>query len=267
MSNLLAIDASGDVLTLAVCRGETLWASERSAGPTASAEALLGVDALLKSAGLALRDLDAVAYGRGPGAFTGLRTACALAQGLALGAQLPLVGIDTLAAVMQSAWGHWASLREGRPQGLTLWALNDARMGEVYAGAWHLPPRAEHMGQAQLLQAHRVCSPQAWLSAWQGAPPDALAGSGVPVHAQAWSGLAVPQLDTRLDARALMVLAKDAWLRGDAHDAAQAAPLYVRDKVAQTVAERQAQAVRAAPSAPQPPNTAAAASALPAGPT
>jgi tRNA threonylcarbamoyladenosine biosynthesis protein TsaB len=257
MPNFLLVDASGDVLTLAVGRGDALWSLQWPAGAAASAQALQGVDSLLKSAGLGLRELDAVAYGRGPGAFTGLRTACAMAQGLALGAHLPLVGVDTLAAVLQAAWPHWQALRAQRPEaGLTLWAVNDARMGEVYASAWHLPPQAAHLGQAQLLQAPRVCTPQLWLQDWaahhEGRAVDALAGSAVRVFEPQWAALERPRFDVRLDAQALLVLARHAFLQGDVHDAAEAAPLYVRDKVAQTVAERLAQAGRPSGQAPAP---------------
>ena len=105
--NLLAFDTSTDTLSIAVVRGAAQWLHSSPGGAQASATLLPAISRLMAEAGLALGDLDAIAFGRGPGSFTGLRTACAVAQGLAFGAGggrgVPVLPIDTLAAVAEAA--------------------------------------------------------------------------------------------------------------------------------------------------------------------
>ena len=95
---LLAVDTATDTVHLVLVDGPDRLVRALPGGAQASATLLPQVAALLAEAGLALRDLDAIGYGRGPGAFTGLRTACAIAQGLAVGAGRPMLALDTLAA-------------------------------------------------------------------------------------------------------------------------------------------------------------------------
>ncbi|WP_085978598.1 tRNA (adenosine(37)-N6)-threonylcarbamoyltransferase complex dimerization subunit type 1 TsaB, partial [Rubrivivax gelatinosus] len=92
------------------------WTADEAGGALASAALLPTVQALLARAGLVLADLEAVAFGRGPGAFTGLRTSCAVAQGLAFGIGCPVLPVDSLLIVAEDA----------RVQ----------RMDEVYAARW-----------------------------------------------------------------------------------------------------------------------------------
>lgn len=226
---LLAIDTSTDVLHLALCRGPATWVRTGAAGAQASATLVPAVLALLDEAGLALRELHAVAFGRGPGAFTGLRTACAVAQGLALGAGCPVLPIDTLMIVAECARGLGA--------GPELWAAQDARMGEAYAARYRLGPD----GRWQTLEAAALHDPAALRERLMVQPGIGLAGNAIRAFPDAlgegpWT--AWPEAGT--DGAALLRLARAAWQAGEAIDAALALPVYVRDKVAQTTAEREA---------------------------
>ena len=127
---LLAFDTSTDRLSIAVQHGDQRFVHEGEGGAQASAALIPAVRQLLAQAGLTLRNVDAIVFGRGPGSFTGLRTACSVAQGFAYGAGVPVLPVDTLLAVAQEA-----RTRSGATRVL---ALLDARMNEVYSApyAW-----------------------------------------------------------------------------------------------------------------------------------
>jgi tRNA threonylcarbamoyladenosine biosynthesis protein TsaB len=200
--------------------------------------------------------VDAVAFGSGPGAFTGLRTACAVTQGLALGLGCPVISLDTLMAVAEDARlaspASWST-------GDTLWVLQDARMSELYVGAFTWSGQDWQIAQpAQLwpldeptrrwLQNGAIDSSLRWAGNAAQAYPDLLGAlNGAQAHG-ANGEAAAPR------GAALATLARRSWDRGDTLDAALALPRYVRDKVAQTTAERQAiaQARDAAASAAAP---------------
>lgn len=218
---LLAFDTSTENMSVAVASGEQLWQRSGPAGPLASATLIPMIEALLKQAGLGLGELDAIVFGRGPGSFTGLRTACAVAQGLAFGAGLPVLGIDTLQAVAEHA-----RAQAGCTQVL---AILDARMDEVYAGAYEWTGgRWARCGEFSLDKPEALALPTGWT----------LAGNAFEAYGhrlpQAPRVAAVP------DAPALLRLAPLLLAAGEALPAAAALPLYVRDKVAQTTNERAA---------------------------
>ena len=225
----LAIESSTDRLSLAVQHGEHIWAFEGAGGAQSSATLIPAVMDLLQQANLSLPDLNAIAFGRGPGAFTGLRTACAVAQGLALGAALPVLPIDTLLCVAEAA----------RLQADRVMVLMDARMQQLYGAAYEWQDGQWHCIQApQLRNPEDVRLPASWQ-----AQPCVIAGNAMaatdlqhrlqPVQTDQTMTVALwPQ------ATPMLRLAHVAWLRGDALDAAQALPLYLRDQVALTPAER-----------------------------
>ena len=126
---LLAIECSTDRLSVAVCHGDERWQYQGAGGAQASATLIPAIMDLLAQASLPLHALDAIAFGRGPGAFTGLRTACAVAQGLGLGAHLPLLPIDTLMLLAQAA-------KKTQDSTTRVLAVLDARMGQVYVAAY-----------------------------------------------------------------------------------------------------------------------------------
>ncbi len=235
--NLLAFDTSTDTLSIAVQRGEALWRHDGPGGAQASSTLIPAVRALLEQAGLDFAQLDAIVFARGPGSFTGLRTACAIAQGLAFGAGagrgIPVLPIDTLAAVAEEA---------RRQHGCTqVVAVLDARMDEVYTAACQWQDGTWHGAAAPALCApQQVQAPVGWTVAGnaQAAYGERLAPGARHVHA----------LPT---ATALLRLAPGLLAAGGAVPADQALPLYIRDKVAQTTAERAAaQAVASAAAQP-----------------
>ena len=232
-ATLLAFDTATEHLSVALeARGQVLG-FEGPGGAQASASLIPAILALLSKGGVSLHELDAIAFGRGPGAFTGLRTACSVAQGLAFGAGKPVLPIDTLLAVAEDA-------RAGRPDDLRVWVAMDARMNEVYAAQY-----AFTAGCWSVLDAPMLITPGALNQRWQEQPPCMVAGSALAVFGAALatgSAQCVPGALPR--ATAMLSLAQALWQAGGALDAACALPLYLRDKVALTTVERDA--VRAA---------------------
>ena len=238
---LLAFDTATETVHVGLAARGQVWARAVAGGAQASSTLLPAVQSLFDEAALAMSDLDAVAFGRGPGAFTGLRTACAVAQGLALGLEVPVIALDTLLVVAQHARLQGA--------GDVVWAMSDARMNQIYAaayaqtadGAWHTRV------------APALFEPAALVARLQDDPAAALAGNALHAHAAALAGLPHPRFAQALPCgEALAALAVQAWRRGDTVDPALALPLYVRDKVAQTTAEREAAKAQAAASVESP---------------
>lgn len=253
LQHVLAVDCSTDRMSLALAvgrlpapgaarwRGEVLTRDDAS-GAQSSLHLLAHIQAMLDQAGLRAQDLGAIAYGQGPGAFTGLRTACAVAQGLAFGAnQRPVIGVCGLMAVAQDA----------RLQGETaprITALLDARMNELYA-ATHLFDGALVPAQPPVVsEAPALVAPEHITEAvarWQAqTDTPVLAGNTEATYGAHWA-----QAPWRArhhaawpSARAMLHLVPALWAAGAATEAALAQPVYVRDRVALTTAERQARA-------------------------
>jgi tRNA threonylcarbamoyladenosine biosynthesis protein TsaB len=228
--DLLAFDTSTEQLSVAVQRADgRRWRHGGAGGAQASAGLIAAVQTLLAQAGLTLRELAAIAFGRGPGSFTGLRTACSVAQGLAFGAGVPALPVDTLLAVAESA-------RQSRGAARVL-ALLDARMGEVYSAAceydaatgWRLA------GGITVAAPEALAAPpgQGWALAGNAFSPEII--DRLPPALRGW-----PRIDALPTADALLDLAPALLAAGGAVPAEQALPLYIRDKVAQTTAERMA---------------------------
>ena len=145
---ILALETSGSCCSAALLIGDRLEQRCETA-PRRHADLILKMlDALLEDAGLTLTELDAIAYGRGPGSFTGVRIAAAVAQGVAFGADRPVIGVSTLAATAR------ASFRQTGHRKIAC-AL-DARMGEVYWGCY----RIEDNGEAMLNDKEIVIAPE-----------------------------------------------------------------------------------------------------------
>jgi len=232
MTVLLALDSSTESMALALITPAERLLHEGEGGAKASAQMVPAALALLARAGLGLADVDAIAYGQGPGAFTGLRTACAVAQGLALGAGKPVLAIDSLMQVAEDARQQAAAA--GTALGETVWVAMDARMNEIYAAAYRWQD-----GRWQVLVAPALYSAESLNARWAGAAPSAVAGSALAVFGAALqTGAASRWPEPRSRAAALAELSQQAWDAGALRDAAEAMPVYVRDKVAFTTAER-----------------------------
>ena len=233
-TTLLAFDTATEHMSIALSARGEVWVFEAAGGAQASASLIPSIMKLLAEAGVPLSALDAIAFGRGPGAFTGLRTACSVAQGLAFGAGKPVLPIDSLLAVAEDARTDAAPHR--------VWVTMDARMNEVYAAHY-----AFSGNQWQILVPPMLTSAAALNERWRADEPNVVAGTALGVFGeQLCAGRArlAPQALPR--ARAMLPLAQRLWQQGGAVDAALALPAYVRDKVAQTMAEREAQRVASA---------------------
>lgn len=221
---LLAIESSTDLLTAALSIDGRIVEREGAPGRSHSEIALPLVQALLDEQGVALADLDGIVFGAGPGAFTGLRLACSVAQGLAVGAGLPVLGIGSLEALALGAG-------DGE-----VYACTDARMNEAYCAAYRVSGETVAAVIAPVVAAPGQV-PQPPGRGWRGC------GSGFAAYGEALAarlGTAIDLIDAaaRPRAAALLRLAGPRLERGEGVDAALAAPLYVRDKIAQTTQER-----------------------------
>ncbi|HQY08719.1 MAG: tRNA (adenosine(37)-N6)-threonylcarbamoyltransferase complex dimerization subunit type 1 TsaB [Burkholderiales bacterium] len=236
---LLAIDAATDTVHLGLWCSSGVHTRALPGGAQASAQLLPMIRNLLDEAGLRLAELQAVAFGRGPGAFTGLRTACSVAQGLAVGIGCPVLALDTLAAVAQSA-ARRAQL--DRP-GTRICSATDARMGEVYAACWE----RDAQGGWTALEPPALLKPPA-LRTLLNRHGGLAAGNAWALPAVRDEGApdAACDPDAVPDGQALAALARVEWRAARTLDPALALPLYVRDKVAQTTAEREAARTAAA---------------------
>jgi len=223
--NILALDTSTEYCSVALWRDGAVVERCELAGQKHSEILIAMVDALLIDAGIPIGQIDGIAFGMGPGSFTGVRIACGATQGLALGANVPVAGVCTLEALAQAS---------GKPRVI---AALDARMGELYLAAY------EKRGEDWVAVVEPcLCKPEAAPvlqgNGWFGA------GSGFAAHGavlerryagqlQAMDGSAIPQ------AAAIAVLGAARFAARQGVDAAEALPLYLRDKVALKIGERE----------------------------
>lgn len=232
---LLALDTSTDRLAAALQTPAGRWCVDEPGGAQASARLIPLLMDLLARAGETLQRVQAIAYGQGPGAFTGLRTACAVAQGLAFAQDTPVLAIDSLLIVAEDA--RTQALAAGDDADGDWWVAIDARMDEAYAAAYR-----HHAGSGwRVTVAPRLWTLAALAEAWTAAPPARVAGNALAAFAGRLPAAAAahwPEPASR--AAALLNLAGAAWSSGQCLAAEQALPLYLRDKVALTTAERQA---------------------------
>jgi tRNA threonylcarbamoyladenosine biosynthesis protein TsaB len=222
--NILAIETSTEYCSIALWQDGTVAERCELVGQKHSEVLMAMLDGLLQDSGFRIRDVDGIAFGKGPGSFTGVRIACGVAQGLALGANLKVVGVCTLEALAEAS---------GKDKVI---AALDARMGELYLAAYEKTDGG-WMAVAEPCLCKADAAPAVASDHWCGV------GSGFAVNGDALqarygkqlSGVnaqAVPQ------AGAVARLAAGEFARGNAVDAALALPLYLRDKVALKTSER-----------------------------
>ncbi len=228
MSTLLAFDTSTERMSVALCKGASIWRHEAGGGAKASAMLIPAILALLDEADLRFEDLDAIAFGQGPGAFTGLRTACSVAQGLAYGARKPVLPVGTLMTIAEDARAGADAIR--------VWVLMDARMNEIYAAEFKFTD-----GAWRELDAPALRSVDALNAIFDRRPPEVVAGNAIDVFGDALALGHAQRLPAAWpNAWSMLPLADALWQRGGAVEAVHALPLYVRDKVAETIEERAA---------------------------
>lgn len=223
--NLLAVETSTELCSVALLRGDELFVEEAMAGNRHSELLLPLLRRVLERARLHARQMDAFAFGQGPGSFTGIRIACGVVQGLAFASRRPVVPVPSLLALAQQT-------NEAR-----VLAALDARMGEAYLAAYArngedwdevIAPRLADPGNLPPLPGH----------SW--------AGTGSGLDAFGWlrdayrASLAMRYEGDLPRAGAVARIAAVRYARGLAVPAESAAPLYLRDKVALTVEERRA---------------------------
>ena len=230
--NLLAFDTSTDVMSLAVQRTQDgvaeWWQHTAPGGAQTSANLIPALQQLMAQAQLQFSQLDAIVFGCGPGSFTGLRTACAVAQGLAFGVKVPVLPVDTLLAVAEDA-RHTHAAAQDR---FEVTALLDARMDEMYAACYVFDS-----ARWSQTQGHSLIRPEDLVGDADGA----WVGNVFAPYGTRLPATGALRLDALPTAAALLRLAPALLAAGAAVPADQALPLYVRDKVAKTTAERAAE--------------------------
>lgn len=220
---ILAIDTATEACSVAL-QDPTASYAEFELCPREHTQRILPmVRDILDRAATRLADIDLLAYGRGPGSFTGVRIGIGIAQGLALGAELPMVGISTLATMAQGAWRRTGATR--------VLAAIDARMGEVYWAEYIRDQSGIWQGEA----SEAVLKPEAVAERLTGLSGEwATVGTGW----QAWpdmaqnSGLVLFDGETTLpEAEDMLPLACQAFSAGKAVPVEQSEPVYLRNEV------------------------------------
>jgi len=202
---------------------------EREVGQRHSEHLLSMIDEVLAARSTSLGECDAIAFGAGPGSFTGLRIACGVAQGLAYGIDRPVIPIGSLAAVALDVFARHPDLR-------TILVAQDARMGETY---WAVYRAAANQTAPIEVVAPALAAPEDLATLAAEHAVDAIAGTAVQAFGERLGGYTGRRVDqVQGGAAAIARLALEAFAAGAAVDAALAAPTYVRDRVALTVDER-----------------------------
>ena len=197
----------------------------RSTGVATHSQAILPlIWKLLEKVGMRLADCDAIAFGCGPGAFTGVRTACGVARGLAFGADLPVIPVVGLHAMAETC-------RENH-QVTDILAILDARMREVYWAQY----RYDESDGWRIVIEPRMTPPSGVIPSGQ----PVACGNGLTAYAESFTALPITAIDDDIipDSAAVAALAKSAYRRGETLSARDAHPLYLRNKVAYTAEER-----------------------------
>lgn len=232
---ILAIETATEACSAAVAIGENITTRFTIAPREHTKLILTMMDEVLEEAKIKLAQVDAIAFSRGPGAFTGVRIATGVAHGVSLSIDKPLLPTSTLAAIAQQMHEE---------QGATnCLAAIDARMGEIYWGKYSLvngvmvlqgeeavsKPEVLQMACVSSLENEKVESIVAAGSGWDEYAPQ--------LHIEAFSH--IKKIDNILpSAKYIARLAIEDWRQGKAVPVEQAQPIYLRDKVAQTIAER-----------------------------
>ncbi|AWL12299.1 tRNA threonylcarbamoyladenosine biosynthesis protein TsaB [Saliniradius amylolyticus] len=218
--NILVIDTATEACSVALRYNGRIISRFEVCPQQHSQKLLPMVQGVLEEADITLKQLDGLAFGRGPGSFTGVRIATGMIQGLALGAELPVVGVSTLAAMAQQAMDENGSQHVA--------TAIDARMGEVYLGFFEY-----RNGLAEPVIEEQVVPPQAALDILAQQQAAVGVGTGWQAYPElgAESEIIVESDIILPDARAMLALAHAAFEAGEQTNADQVQPVYLRDKV------------------------------------
>jgi len=225
---ILAVDTATEVCSVALLCGALHVARAELVGQRHSERVLPMVDDVLRESQVALRDVDFIAFGAGPGSFTGLRIACGIVQGLAWGAGRRVIPVGNLQALAARVFADV-------PEAATVLCAIDARMQEAYCAVYRRGAEAVELMAPSLARPDQLAE--------LAVDVDAVAGDALMIFPDVWSGaprLRFPAL--RADASGIARVASTPAGLARAVDAAAAVPLYVRDQVALTTAQRRAQA-------------------------
>jgi tRNA threonylcarbamoyladenosine biosynthesis protein TsaB len=227
--NLLAIDTSTDTCSVAASRGDAFFSRSEPALQRQAEKVLGMVEGVLEEARLELGQIEGIAYGEGPGSFTGLRIAAGVTQGLALARGVGVVGVGSLLSLVEQAAEESASEK--------FIACIDAHMGEVYHAAYRRAGSGwTEVSPPGLYKPDAV--PVVSGSGWTGC------GDGFAAHRDRLASrlgdcVSMVRSDAAPSARAVLKLAIPRFAAGEAKDAASAVPVYLRDKVARKTGERE----------------------------
>ncbi len=228
--NLLALDTSTEYLSLALLRAGETFTFDVRAGQTHSQIILPQIQTLLNAADVQLKDLHGIAFGAGPGSFTGVRIAAGVAQGLGFGANLPVASVCTLLALAEASGAS------------KVIACLDARMGEVYHAAYEKMSGETIHSEWQIVLAPGLYKPELVPAVqghgWVGA------GSGWQTYTEQLSlmyGEQLQAIQAQLlpTASAILRLAQPIFAKGEAKAADEAMPIYIRNRIALKTAERE----------------------------
>ncbi len=224
MSIFIAFDTSSDIASVALMRDGVIRLASSQGFATHSRTVLPMLESLLNEEGITVADCDAIAFGCGPGSFTGLRTACGIAQGLSFATSVPVVPVVTLEAMAESC-----RLQTGETDVL---ALLDARMHEVYWGEYRYENGGWQVLKGPCLSSASDVTPQ-------GQP--AFCGNGLTAYTDELAAVVSSSRQypaVMPDAEAVVRLGALRFKRGEAVTAADVEPVYLRNKVALKTAER-----------------------------
>ena len=226
MPTLIAFDTSSDIASVSLMVRGQLVQTDHSRGVTTHSRAILPmIQSLLDKAGIRLGECDAIAFGCGPGSFTGVRTACGVAQGLAFGIDVPVIPVVSLLAMAEAC--------RLEKQKTSVLSVLDARMREVYWAGYSY----EEEGGWKTVVEPQVSPPSDVFSSGQ----TVACGNGLIAYHEAFASLVVDAQFPGImpDSQAIASIAKMAFRRGDVLSPRDAHPLYLRNKVAYTTEERQ----------------------------
>ncbi|MDF7671510.1 tRNA (adenosine(37)-N6)-threonylcarbamoyltransferase complex dimerization subunit type 1 TsaB [Orbaceae bacterium ESL0721] len=218
MHTLLAIDTSTEACSVALLYRDEITANFTLSNRDHTKQILPMIDELLNQSGCNLSQIDAIAYGQGPGSFTGVRIGIGVAQGLALGIDRPMIGVSTLMTLAQGAFRN--------KNATDVISAIDARMGEIYLGYYHRQSNDEW----QPLISEIVINPADIAEKVPNISQAFSAGTGWQTYPTMLpniedSGILLPQAED------LIVIAKQKWLKGEIADVANIEPTYLRNEV------------------------------------